>query len=178
MTQRGAFLRWSSIALGSCVALAACTRYEDDVDVAVSVPPREQFPPVHAVLELHCGTLDCHGSPARNLRIYGVFGLRANGTDVSGSPDTTAAEVDATYDAVASVDPEALGAVFMDRGRDPERWLVVRKSRGVEDHKGGSQLPSGSPGDRCLIAWIAGRATADACNADVFGPMPRDGGTW
>ncbi len=160
------------------LAALACTRYEDDATLTVSVPARSSFDAVHAVLEPHCGTLDCHGSSARNLRVYGVYGLRASGTDVTGSPDTTEAEVTATYEALVLVDPESLSEVFHDRGGDPERWLVIRKARGVENHQGGSPLPRGSHGDRCLVYWIAGSTDQSDCSEDVFGPEPRDGGAW
>ena len=162
-----------------CVAAAfGCTRYAGDPTIQLSVPPRDDFDAVEAVLEVHCGTLDCHGSPARNFRVFGVYGLRLNGSDVTGSPDTTEAEVTATYDAIVTVDPEALAAIYHDKGRDPQRWLVVRKSRGLENHTGGTPLPTGSHGDRCLLSWISGSTDQSDCTEDVFGPVPRDGGTW
>lgn len=162
----------------ACFTTPACTRYEGDQGVGLRVPSRDEFDAVDAVLEPHCGTLDCHGSPARNFRVYGVYGLRLNGRDVTGSPDTTEAEVTATYQAIVGVDPESLSAVFHDRGRDAQRWLVMRKARGVENHKGGSPLPSGTHGDRCLLAWISGSTDQTECSEDVFGPVPRDGGAW
>ena len=170
-------------ALVTAMALAslgapACTRYDDDRTVSVTPPPRATFAPLSGVLEAHCGTLDCHGSPARNLRVYGVHGLRANGGTVTGGADTTEEDVDATYESVVGVDPENLGVVFAEGGRDPERWLVMRKSRGVEHHEGGTPLPSGSAGDRCLVAWLSGAEDGGACLEDVFGPEPRNGDTW
>ncbi|HVU02780.1 MAG TPA: hypothetical protein VHE30_13565 [Polyangiaceae bacterium] len=158
--------------------VAGCEQYDGNSTTTVAVPPRETFAPVAALLESHCGTLDCHGSPARNLRIYGVNGLRANGNSVTGSPDTTEEEVDRTYESLVSVDPEHLGAVFAESGRDPERWLVIRKSRGTELHTGGTPLPAGEPGDRCLTGWIAGGTDGGVCTEDDFGPKPRAGETW
>ncbi|HEX3598375.1 MAG TPA: hypothetical protein VHU80_24875, partial [Polyangiaceae bacterium] len=152
------------------VFFAACARYGDDAESSVHVPAREGFEAVNAILEPHCGTLDCHGSPARNFRVYGVYGLRASGGDVTGSPDTTDAEVDATYDAIVALEPETLGAVYAEHGRSPERWIVVGKARGIEKHTGGLRLPAGSDGDRCLVSWLAGAVDETSCNADVFGP--------
>ncbi|HVW24663.1 MAG TPA: hypothetical protein VHC69_04805 [Polyangiaceae bacterium] len=171
--------RRAAAALIVCAAAAlGCTRYEDDPTITLSVPSRDDFDAVDAVLEVHCGTLDCHGSPARNFRVFGVYGLRLNGSDVTGSPDTTEAEVTATYEAIVTVDPESLSAVYHDRGRDPQRWLAVRKSRGLENHTGGAPLPAGGHGDRCLIAWLGKSADQSDCTEDVFGPVPRDGGAW
>jgi hypothetical protein len=162
----------------SAVILGACTQYESGRTLSITPPPRDTFAPVSAVLEGHCGTLDCHGSPARNLRIYGVHGLRATGDSVTGSPDTTEQDIDATYESIVSVDPQSLGAVFAEGGREPERWLVTRKARGSESHKGGARLPIGSAGDRCLVAWVSGAEDGGDCATDVFGPEPKNGQTW
>ena len=179
MTRFAARVRRRCAAIAGCALSAfACTRYGDDPTVVLSVPSRDGFDAVDAVLEPHCGSLDCHGGPARNFRVYGVYGLRRNGSDVTGGLDTTEAEVTATYEAIVGVDPEALSAVFRDHGRNPERWLVVRKARGLENHTGGTPLPAGSHGDRCLQSWIAGTQDESSCSEDVFGPVPREGGSW
>ncbi len=155
-----------------------CAVYGSDRTESIIPPPRATFAPLGGILEAHCGTLDCHGSPARNLRIYGVYGMRANGSSVTGGSGTTEQDVDATYESAVGVDPENLGAVFAAGGHEPERWLVVRKSRGLEHHAGGAPLASGSAGDRCLIAWLSGAEDGGACVEDVFGPEPREGETW
>ena len=63
---------------------------------ACSVPPsdgavhpagparRTSFPAVAQLLDVRCGSLDCHGTVARNLRLYGSAGLRL----VAGRPST------------------------------------------------------------------------------------------
>jgi hypothetical protein len=168
-------LLWPALACG--VLLSSCTQY-DGGTTALTVPPRGGFEPVSAVLEAHCGTLDCHGGPARNLRVYGVNGLRASGDAVTGNPDTTEQDIDATYEALIGVEPEALSAVAADHGKAPARWLVVRKARGSEEHTGGEPLPEGSAGDRCLVSWVSGTVDDAACTEDVFGPVPKEGEEW
>ncbi|HEX4340526.1 MAG TPA: hypothetical protein VH062_31675 [Polyangiaceae bacterium] len=172
-------VRVRRLLLVACAFVAvACDRYGDEARTTVAVPSRDGFESVDVILEPHCGTLDCHGNPARNFRVYGAYGLRANGADVTGIPDTTVLDVDATYDAIVSLDPETLAAVFREHGQKPERFIVVAKARGLEHHTGGTRLPAGSDGDRCLVSWLAGKLDEERCNADVFGPLPLDGGTW
>jgi hypothetical protein len=103
-----------------------------------------------------CGTLDCHGSVTRPLRLYGRLGLRdPAGSDISGGRATTPDEVSDNYTAVCSVDPEqmqslALGTI------DPEDVLVLQKARGAVEHKGGTVVAVGSPGDNCIYGWLRG----------------------
>jgi len=123
--------------------------------------------------------LDCHGAPARNLRVYGKRGLRFDGSHVTGAMvDTTPSEIGATYQSLLGLQPEMLSQVFAERGRDPQRWIVITKARGLENHVGKDRLPSGSPGDRCLVTWASGTLDKAACGADAFGPVPRAGEVW
>ena len=120
-----------------------------------------------------------HGGPARNFRVYGKRGLRANGNDTtSAANDTNESDVEGTYELIVSIDPEVLSRVFQEKGRDPERWIVVSKARGLEKHVGGTPFAEGSAGDRCLVSWVGGALDPAACASDVFGPTPRPGETW
>lgn len=163
--------------LGPALA-CACAPASDDPSVTLRSPLRADFSAVSAVLELRCGTLDCHGAPARNLRIFGVYGLRENGLDVSGGSATTELEVDATYDSVVGLEPEVLSRVTAQKGASAARWIVISKGRNLEAHRGGARLTENSPADICLTSWLAGAVDSAACAADSFGPVPLAGEAW
>jgi hypothetical protein len=158
--------------------LACCGCSAENGETALRTPSTRDFAPVSAVFERRCGGLDCHGSPARNLRIYGFSGLRANGLDVTGGNPTTEAEIAATFEAVVTIDPESLSRVAAERGASPERWLVVSKGRAHEHHEGGARLTPGTPGDDCIVSWLAGKVAVETCAEDAFGPAPRPGEDW
>lgn len=158
--------------------LGACGDQDPSPRAPLPLPPSESFAAVSSVLQPNCGTLDCHGSPVRNFRVYGERGLRADGASNVGTSDTTPAEIEATYESIVTLEPERLSDAFLRRGEGIERWLVVSKARGRERHVGGIRLPAGSPGDRCLVSWASGAFDPSACTADVFGPIPREGETW
>jgi hypothetical protein len=169
---------WRAAAVATllpCIG-TACTGYGHETHV-VERPSRDTFSPVSGVLETRCGSLDCHGAPARNLRVYGVYGLRADGSSVTGNPDTTDEEIDLTYESVTGIDPEALKRA-MGEGEDPSRWVVLSKGSGREAHVGGARLPSGSAGYRCIVSWVTGQEDLSSCTEDDFGPEPKDGETW
>lgn len=155
---------------------AGCAKPNPPVELAA--PSAHDFSAVSAVLELRCGSLDCHGGPARNLRIHGVYGLRLDGRDVTGGVDTTEAEIHATYQATVTVDPEVLSRVTVDRGAGASRWLVLSKASQREAHEGGARIAAGSPAERCILSWLAGEVDIEACAADSFGPTPRQGEAW
>ena len=77
---------------GLCLLLVGCGAYPS-VETERQVPSPGRFVIVSSLIEPHCGTSDCHGDPARNLRIYGRNGLRASGNDVTGGNDTTLEEI-------------------------------------------------------------------------------------
>jgi hypothetical protein len=160
------------------LALSSCSQIDGDARVVQHAPSRDELPLVSTVLEPRCGTLDCHGGPARSLRIYGRFGLRARGDHAPGEPDTTEEELDQTYLSLVGIDPEGLDVVLHAGGRSPERFLVISKARGVEKHEGGRALEAGSAGDRCLVSWVGGHVDEAACAEHVYGPTPREGETW
>jgi hypothetical protein len=128
---------------------------------------------VSEFMSRRCGTLDCHGSDDRPMRIYGRFGLRHPAeNNVAGGKATTTAELKANYGAVCSVEPEAMQKTAMDQGNSAEKLLLVRKARGVESHKGGTVVNQGSPGDDCILGWLKGDCQATvsaACQKAIDG---------
>ena len=64
-------------ALCLALSLAGCNDFSTaDAPGQLSVPSRDDFPAVADAMQLHCGTLDCHGQVGRNMRLYGLYGLR------------------------------------------------------------------------------------------------------
>jgi hypothetical protein len=55
-----------------------------------------------------CGSLDCHGQIGRNLRLYGMQGLRLDPKDVPCGAHTSQAEIDADYQTVIGLEPEVM----------------------------------------------------------------------
>jgi hypothetical protein len=127
---------------------------------------------VSAYLERRCGTLDCHGSVGRPLRIYGQLGLRdPAGTDFSGGKTTTPAELADNYSAVCTLQPEQMSAVAQGIA-DPEAVLLLEKARGIEAHKGGQVFDQGSPADDCVAGWLRGDdpgMVAQSCQTAIAG---------
>jgi hypothetical protein len=134
-----------------------------DGGVPHELPDRASFPLVSGALERRCATLDCHGDRARSLRFFTGSGLRLDPADVPGSGSTTEAEYDASYQSVVGLEPELMSAVVAERGSGPERLTLVRKARGLEDHKGGAVLKAGEPADRCVLSWLASATDETSC---------------
>jgi hypothetical protein len=147
------------------VMLGACSPPAADPRIAVDhLPDRASFPEVAQVLVRHCGTLDCHGTRGRNLRLYGNEGLRWAASDRPLEPAcTTSDEIAQDYDSLVGLEPEVMNAVVGDMGIRPERLTLVRKARGSEDHKGGAPWQTGDDADRCLSSWLASETDTDAC---------------
>ena len=147
----------------------ACSTPATDPRFVGPEPERASFEPVADMLVRNCGTLDCHGTAFRNLRIYGNGGLRwdKDPTASDASPSllgkTTKLEYDEDYRSVIGLEPELTSKLFAERGASPERLTLVRKGRGQEAHKGGAVFPTGDPRDVCLTSWLAGAVDAAAC---------------
>lgn len=128
---------------------------------------------VSEYMDRRCGTLDCHGSEGRPMRLYGRLGLRApEEQNRSGGAPTTLLELKANYGAVCSLEPEKTDKAVMDMGASAEKLLIVQKARGVEAHKGGTVLTMGSAGDNCIAGWLRGDSEATvnaACKAAIAG---------
>jgi hypothetical protein len=135
-------------------------------------PDRATFPAVAGALDRRCATLDCHGTPERNLRLYGRSGLRIDPADVPGSGDTTEAEHDASYESIVGLEPEVMSLVVSERGRAPERLTLIRKARGSEAHKGGARIALGDDSDVCLTSWLGSALEEEACAFAADIPPP------
>jgi hypothetical protein len=144
----------------------------DESRLRLEAPPRAGFEAVADALQVTCGTLDCHGQPGRNLRLYGARGLRIDPGDSSAEGTTTAAEYEATYWSVVGLEPEPLSAVVRQKGSDSTRLTLVRKARGDEQHKGGRLMAVGDDLDRCLTSWLAGQVATAICETVSLAPRP------
>ena len=146
--------------------MAACGVDEGRVNAATAVSG-DEFRPVAQVLLDRCGSLDCHGSKYRNMRLTGFGSARI---DVDGRPDapeTTSAEVDQDYQAVVALEPDIMREVIADGGRDPERLTFFRKGQLKEAHKGGQRIVPGDQADICVRSWLSSNVDAAACKAAV-----------
>lgn len=149
-------------------ALLACSSPASDDRFAPTLPDRTSFPPVAQMLVQRCGTLDCHGSRSRNLRLFGNVGLRWSSSDRPLTPlCTTNEEIAQDYESVVLLEPERMSEVVAEGGTDPERLTLVRKARGSENHKGGALMQQGDAADVCLTSWLASHTRTDVCVASV-----------
>jgi hypothetical protein len=156
---------------GAVFVALACSSPPSDARFIETVPDTTTFPAVADMLIQACGTLDCHGTVARNLRLYGDTGLRYSPLDVpSVIIPTTSDERGKDYDSVVGLEPETMSQVVASGGSDPERLTFVRKARGTESHKGGAVIKVGDPRDVCVTTWLQGDASVSACTAALFLP--------
>jgi hypothetical protein len=163
---------FARLCLASFLALAgsACAAPNPDATTTLVGPDRPSFDSVQPFLDHRCGTLDCHGTRYRNLRLWGHDGMRLAFGDVPGASPTTSAEVDASYEAIVALEPEIMSAVVADRGAHPERLTLVRKARGTEQHAGGAIVAMGDVRDVCITSWLAGQTDETACAAALVYP--------
>lgn len=162
----------TSTVLGAMTTLAlaiGCASAPDgSATVDATGADRAGFPPVAAALSYRCGSLDCHGSLYRNMRLYGYGGLRFAPGDTPERPATsTPEEIDRSFDAVVGLEPTILREVVTSGGAHPERLTFVRKGRGQEAHKGGSRIAIGDDADRCITSWLSGTVDVPACTRVV-----------
>jgi len=177
----------------SVVVITSCTTFSDVEPRRTALPEYETFAMVSQPLELHCGSLDCHGTPLRNFRLYGWSGARLEPIDevppaasaiptaavaleapatleqpelVPGAGATTEQELWLNYTSTVLLQPEAISVVRWE-GRGAEELLVVSKGRGREHHKGRVAMAPGGPTDRCLISWLVGTVDPAACRSSV-----------
>jgi hypothetical protein len=137
----------------------------------LAVPSRTDFPSVADAMQLHCGTLDCHGQIGRNMRLYGQFGRRLDPMNDPLTEPTTDAEYDATYQSVVALEPEAMSAVVLGQA-SPGTLTMLRKPLGLEEHKGGVLFQPGDPLYKCIVGWVRGSFDSDACSTVVNMPRP------
>ena len=154
--------RWLPPGAALALLASACVSPVQD-NLSSAVPDRASFPLVSDALERSCATLDCHGSPVRNLRLHTGTGYRLDPGDVPGSGSTTAAEYEANYRAILGLEPELIRMVVAEQGASPERLTLVRKAIGLEYHKPGAVLRSDAPSFRCMTSWLASATDEEQC---------------
>ncbi len=158
-------------ALTAFAIAGACSPPSSSDRTIVAAPDTASFPPVAAMLIQSCGTLDCHGTVGRNLRLYGDTGLRLSLLDVPSTLiPTTDGEVAEDYASLTGLEPELFSAVVASGGASPERLTLIRKARGTENHAGGAVIVAGDPRDVCLTTWLQGHADAASCTAALSLP--------
>jgi len=129
---------------------------------------------VGVVFERRCGSLDCHGSPARNMRIYSNRGLRLPNEAglAAGQGETTLDESSENYQSIMTLEPESTNDVV--NGGDPYSLLIMKKPLEIERHKGGPTIRRGDDAERCLVSWLKETTTEPvdkaACNAAAVFP--------
>jgi hypothetical protein len=142
----------------------------------LETPSRVDFPRVSDAMQLHCGTLDCHGQSGRNMRLYGRYGLRLAPTDNPLETPTTSAEYDGSYWSIVGLEPEVMSKVLQQQS-DPDALSMIRKPRGGDKHKGSQLMNEGDDLDRCLVGWVTDAFDLPACNAVADATRPEvDGG--
>jgi hypothetical protein len=162
------------------VGAASCSGVQQHT-IGIDAPSgsEAEFGPVADYLEHRCGSLDCHGQPGRNLRIWGCEGMRLDPADIPscnrllGGRPTTPDEHQSTYRSLVGLEPSVMSAVVQDHGQDPELLTFVRKARGTETHAGGQLITPGDPQDVCITSWLAGATDTTACvNAVAYPAFP------
>lgn len=157
-----------------CAALclwvcSSCTPEQSEKSHALP-PAGAEFEPVSEMLGASCGSLDCHGDEARNLRLHHQNGLRLAPEDIVGGDPTTADEHAENFVSAVLLEPELLARVVASGGEDPERLTLVRKAQGSEEHEGGGALTPEARG--CLLSWLRGEVDVSACEASHAIPRP------
>ena len=153
------------------LALLGCSGPPEEGKFVITPPPGPPtFNVVSTVLELHCGTLNCHGTDARNMPFFGFYGVRLDPRDRTGFAPTTDAEFLANFESIISIEPERLSQIVRSGGANASKWVVLSKGRGDEHHKGGARLVRGGAADTCILSWISAQpggapVSAEACDA-------------
>lgn len=151
-------------AAASALGAGGCSSPDTSARVDPIGPDAAQFAYVAPVLSRRCGSIDCHGSIFRNMRVYGYGGLRLGAAT---SPDVlttlTPEEVRATYESVIALEPEIMREVVKSGGGGMENLTFLRKGRGDEEHKGHRRVSQGESADTCITSWLAGAVDKEAC---------------
>jgi hypothetical protein len=117
---------------------------------------------VDPVFERRCGSLDCHGSTARGLRIYSQDGLRLpNDQGITpGNAPTTATENNDNFASILGLQPERMNDFLSKNPRtadDAYQLIILTKPLALERHKGGTALVKGEPAEQCIVLWLIGQ---------------------
>ncbi len=168
---------WLAIVIAAMAATAS-TGCLSEADRGIAQPFCAPFQPINDfrllnnVLERRCGTLDCHGVPARPLLIFGQNSYRRPGAEAFDPPEgpvdpdeyfpggieaTNEYELRGTFDSLCGLEPEKMDRVV--KGEPPEILSLIRKPRLEEKHKGGRIWGTGTrQGDACLVSWLESEA--------------------
>ena len=173
-------LTWLVLALAGTIGALACSGPPTDTRIGIVEPDRAQYDPVAKLLEHRCGSLDCHGSPYRNLQMWGCEGMRLDPDGAgliprcraAGGRDTTTVENDASFRSLVGLEPQVMSTVVTGKGVHPELLTFVRKARGDEAHKGGALWKPGDAQDTCVTSWLAGTTNTQACADGAADPPP------
>lgn len=155
-------------------AAFACSSTNPDATVTPGELDRAGFESVVPVLNRRCGSLDCHGSRFRNLRIYGYGGIRLAASDNPEAPQTTPGEAALDYEAVMGLEPEVMRSFIASGRRDPSKLTFYRKARMLEAHEGGPRVAPGDSADRCLVSWLTSTVDGAACRLAAAERNPLD----
>jgi hypothetical protein len=160
----------ASSVVGLIVWSASCSP-PSSARIGVDAPSEALFPRPADVLAYRCGSLDCHGTIARNFIIWSCYGLRleqdaAPGCRDMGGTNTTNAEYDSTYRSLVGLEPVVMSQVVASGGQNPDLLTFIRNARGEEEHKGGKLWDAGSIEDVCMAQWLSGDSNTPAtCTA-------------
>lgn len=169
------------IAIGAVATLvsASCASTPDGSKdpglVVASADPAAFKLGVEGVFERRCGSLDCHGSTARGMRIYSANGLRLP-NDVGNAPGVgavTGDEVNANYAAIVGLQPEKMNDFLAKVPRtadDAYELLILTKPLQIERHKGGAALSKGEPAEQCIVTWLVGKVDQTLCAKGSVAP--------
>lgn len=149
-------------------ALFGCSGPSGDDKSYIAVPPGPPiFNAVSDALELHCGTINCHGNDERNMRFFGLYGVRLNPKDKTGFGSTSDLEYEANFESIISIQPEKLTQVVRAHGAGADKWIVFSKGRAIEHHKGGARLVAGDAADTCIMSWLVAQPNGPSVNTDA-----------
>ncbi len=154
----------------TCAVLALACSSTTNTRIGIDAPPfsQESFGPLSDYLDHRCGSLDCHGQPGRNLRIWGCEGMRLDAgmvpvcnKTVPGGGRSTLQEHQETYRSLVGLEPQVMSEVYAGCNGQlveagvaayppgsschPELLTFVQKARGAEAHKGGQLICTDPP---------------------------------
>jgi len=176
---------WFALVLVTARALSGCSDVDENAVTQVRCPTFddeatafEDFRLVSTVLEKRCGMMDCHGSMARPLRIFGSSGLREPGVGnglaadagyYPGGRATTERELLDNHRSVCGLEPELMTAV-VEKQAEPVDLLLVQKPLLREKHKGGRVFLPADEGNVCILSWLSGKVDEAACTTEAAKP--------
>lgn len=154
---------------------AGCQEFPSEQSFACA--PFDEFQPVSAVMERRCATLDCHGQLARPLRLYSARGMRRivleeevnDPTNVTAGRGLTNEELYDNWRSVCGVEPEVMDAIQRGEAQATDH-LMMRKSLGIERHKGDILFIKGDEGSKCLSGWLEGNLEPAFCDLAILDP--------